>query len=83
MKTLTRRRLLRAAAAGAGASLFTPFYREAFAQSATKPARVVFVLECNCYYPVTVLSAMARAQLGAAVGTQRNCFNSAVPDDAR
>jgi hypothetical protein len=70
MRTLTRRKLLNAAAGGAGAALLAPFYREALAAPQT-PARLVIVLECNCYYPVTVLTSSARNALGAAaIGTE-------------
>ena len=74
MKLLTRRTLLRSAA---GAALLGPFLREVAAQTAV-PARLVLVLECNGFYPVTLLSAAARASLGAGVGASRN-FSSTYP----
>ncbi len=67
----SRRNLLRTAA---GAALLAPFTREVFAQ-ATKPARLVLVVECNGVYPVTMLSSTARTFLGSGVGTNRQFRN--------
>lgn len=72
MTRLTRRTLLRAAAAG---GLLAPFHREVFAQNGT-PKRLVVVLECNGIYPLALLSSGTRTALGAAaIGTRRNFAN--------
>lgn len=75
----SRRNLFKTAA---GAALFGPFFREVFAQT-QKPARLVFVVECNGLYPVMFLSQAARDSLGAAqVGTKKQ-FRQLYPKTAR
>jgi hypothetical protein len=81
MMSLTRRRLLHAAGAGAGAALFAPFFKDALANSTT-PARLVIVMECNSFYPVTVLSSQAQAALGSGVAGRTN-FNNTYPSTAK
>jgi hypothetical protein len=81
MKSLTRRSLLRAAGAGAGAALFTPFYREALGGPTTL-RRLVIVMECNSFYPITVLSSGAQASLGSGVGGRTN-FNDTYPSTTK
>ena len=72
---LSRRTLLKSAA---GTALLAPLMREAWGQTAA-PARLVIVLECNCYYPVAVLSNSARTALGTAAVGGRNMFADTYP----
>jgi hypothetical protein len=63
---------------GAAAGVFAPFMREVLAQN-TAPMRLVLVVECNCFYPDTVLSAAARTLIGNTAIAGRHNFNDAYP----
>jgi hypothetical protein len=78
MNRFSRRSLLKSAA---GAALLGPLMREANAQVAA-PARLVIVLECNSFYPVTLLSSAAKASLGSGVGS-RIMFSDTYPATTR
>lgn len=72
---ITRRRWLKAVGLGAGAGLLGPFLTQVARAQGRAPRRFVFVVEGNCYEPVTVLSDPARAALDATmaqpIGAQR------------
>lgn len=77
---LSRRSLLRGLGLGAGASLLGPLVtRIATAQSASR-ARFLFVVEGNCFEPITMLADAPRAALdatlGAPIGPQRWWYRS-------
>jgi len=62
---LSRRTLLKAGGTVAGATLFAPFMRQVAHAQTAAPKRFVFVVEGNCFEPVTMLSPAARALLDA------------------
>jgi len=65
---MTRRNLLQGLGLGAGASLLTPFFRQALAMSV--PARrFVFVVEGNCTEPLAFLSGDAYAAVDGAASS--------------
>lgn len=74
MSRISRRQLLRGAAAGAAVASIAPF-RRAFA-AGDGPCRFLFVLEGNCFEPRTMLAPSARAVLddgaaGSAIDSKR------------
>lgn len=61
---ITRRNLLAGMSMGAGASLLSPFFRQAMATGPT-PCRFVIVVEGNCIEPITMMSTATRAAIDA------------------
>lgn len=55
MSSLTRRALLRRVAAGAGGTLLLPLLSRLTHAAPVKTPRFVFIVEGNCYEPITVL----------------------------
>lgn len=70
MNHFSRRRFLGTLGLGAGASLVSPLIHQMVRAQTTNqpPRRFVFVLEGNCFEPVTHLCASARNALDGAVG---------------
>lgn len=75
-----RRSFLKGLGLGAGAALFTPLLSRIAAAQTRPPRRFVFVVEGNCYEPITVLTDQARAALDATMsnplGTARWWYRS-------
>lgn len=65
MKGLSRRALLRAVAAGAGGVALLPIMSRLTRADTTKTPRFLFVVEGNCYEPITVLDPGALAAINA------------------
>ena len=61
---ITRRNFLAGLSMGAGASLLSPFFRQAFATGPT-PCRFVIVVEGNCVEPIAMMSTATRAAIDA------------------
>ena len=64
MKMFSRRAMLRGSALGAGATLLSPLLSR-LVHADEVPRRFVFVVEGNCFEPVTCLSGPARAAINA------------------
>jgi hypothetical protein len=66
----TRRRFLQTLGLGVGTSLFSPFLRSLSAaeNGGGIPRRYVFVVEGNCFEPITMLSEKARIALETSAG---------------
>ncbi|MFT3771811.1 MAG: DUF1552 domain-containing protein [Minicystis sp.] len=65
MSSLRRRALLRAIAAGAGGAMLLPILSRLTSAGPPKVARFLFVVEGNCYEPVSVLDPGALAAINA------------------
>lgn len=61
----SRRAVLKALGFGAAAALLNPFFSQLARADTTPPRRFVFVVEGNCFEPVTMLSDGARAAIDA------------------
>jgi hypothetical protein len=61
----TRRSLLRAIAAGAGGAMLLPIMSRLTSAGPSKVARFLFIVEGNCYEPVTVLDPNTLAAINA------------------
>ncbi len=61
----TRRQWLKAMGLGAGAALCGPLVARIARADPTMPRRFVFVVEGNCFEPITMLSDAARAAIDA------------------
>ncbi|MEW5854709.1 MAG: DUF1552 domain-containing protein [Myxococcota bacterium] len=68
MKSFPRRSFLRGMSWGAGGVLLAPLLTRLAQSQAGPPCRFVFVVEGNCFEPVTMLSSGARAALDATMG---------------
>ncbi|HIN85317.1 MAG TPA: twin-arginine translocation signal domain-containing protein [Myxococcales bacterium] len=70
MAQRTRRDFLKTVGLGAGAALFTPFLNSLSWAATTGdiPRRYVFVVEGNCFEPITMLSKKAQTLLEASAG---------------
>lgn len=65
MSSLSRRALLRRLAAGAGGAFLLPLMSRLTHAAPTRTPRFVFILEGNCYEPITVLDPSTLAAINA------------------
>ena len=65
MNSLSRRALLRALAAGAGGAALLPIMSRLTSAGPPSVARFLFVVEGNCYEPITVLDPSTRSAINA------------------
>ncbi|MFO0591655.1 MAG: DUF1552 domain-containing protein [Polyangiaceae bacterium] len=63
MSRLTRRTLLRAIAAGAGGAMLLPILSRLTSAGPSTVARFLFIVEGNCYEPITVLDPQTQAKI--------------------
>ncbi|APR85378.1 Tat (Twin-arginine translocation) pathway signal sequence domain protein [Minicystis rosea] len=68
MSHLRRRALLRAIAAGAGGAMLLPILSRLTSAGPPKVARFLFIVEGNCYEPVSVLDPSTLAAINATTG---------------
>lgn len=69
MNTLSRRALLRGLAGGAGGALLLPLMSKLTQAAPQFTPRFVFVVEGNCYEPITVLDPQAMAAINQSAST--------------
>jgi Protein of unknown function (DUF1552) len=69
MDGLSRRALLRAVAVGAGSAALLPIMSRLVEAGPKKVTRFLFIVEGNCYEPVTVLDPLTLQQINAAGAT--------------
>ena len=72
MSTLTRRALLRRIAASASGAILLPLMSRLTHAAPTATPRFVFIVEGNCYEPVTVLDPQTRTAINSATTTPVN-----------
>ena len=70
MSSLSRRALLRRMAAGAGSALLLPLMSRLTHAGTPPTSRFVFILEGNCFEPITMLSPAVRTAINATANPQ-------------